>query len=576
MAKSRAGRIFISYRRQETAWPARQLYEVLTAKFGVGKVFKDVDDIKPGEDFDERIRGAVGACDVLLALIGPQWSSVTDEYGRRRLEDPDDFVRLEIETALGRDDVRVIPILVDGAQMPRPYDLPQTLLPLVKRQAIQLSPMSFDTTRLVKMVQDSLAELRTRQPPPVRRGPQSAPPAGAPMGRVPGGPGQAGGQSQAGGQAAGPPGSGAHAGYAAGRPPGRPPIGPRPPPAGRPPGAGRRSAVPLLAIGAGSLAVLVVAALLTFFVILPSTSGQGAAALRPTTGPTSANPAPTPVNTSPGPSSSPSPGVTQLSGVTPTPGGTPTPGSPSPAPTKDGPAVLAHRGGYEQYPLETLPALTSAAVGGYAIETDIRWTRDGVAVIVHDDSATKGLTCSRPVKVSKVTWKDLRKTCQSYADKKHKLKRYPITTYAAAMEALAAVPDTWVYAEVKVDQTAKQTKQFVRVIRDNGMSSHTVVTSFIPGHLATMRKAAPDLRRMLFVSNKAVPASTLKSQHLWGVAVEIHIATKSYVQQLHAAGLTVVVWIANEERAWKQAQSLGADKVLTDNPAGYTRWLAKQ
>ena len=566
MAKSRAGRIFISYRRQETAWPARQLYEVLTAKFGVDKVFKDVDDIKPGEDFDERIRGAVGACDVLLALIGPQWSTVTDEYGRRRLEDPDDFVRLEIETALGRDDVRVIPILVDGAQMPRPYDLPQTLLPLTKRQAIQLSPMSFDTTRLVKMVQDSLAELRARQaPPPVRRGTQSAPPAGAtPRGAQPGSPGQGGGRPPA------PPGWGGRAANPAGRPPGRLPV--RPVSAG----PGRRSAAPLLAIGAGSLAVLVVAALLTFFVILPRASGLGAAALRPSTGPTSGSPAPSPMSTSPGPGGTPSPAVTPLSGVTPTPTTTPTPGSPTSAPTKDGPAVLAHRGGYEQYPLETLPALTSAAVNGFAIETDIRWTRDGVAVIVHDDAATKGLQCSRPVKVSKVSWKDLRRTCESYPDKMHKGRRYPITTYAAAMEAMAAVPGTWVYAEVKVDQTAKQTREFVGVIRDNGMSSRTIVTSFDPSHLATMRRAAPDLRRMLFISNKTVPASTLKSAHLWGVAVDTNIATKTYIQQLHAAGLTVIVWLVNEERSWKQAQSLGADKVLTDNPAGYTRWLARQ
>jgi glycerophosphoryl diester phosphodiesterase len=566
MAKSRAGRIFISYRRQETAWPARQLYEVLTAKFGVDKVFKDVDDIKPGEDFDERIRGAVGACDVLLALIGPQWSTVTDEYGRRRLEDPDDFVRLEIETALGRDDVRVIPILVDGAQMPRPYDLPQTLLPLVKRQAIQLSPMSFDTTRLVKMVQDSLAELRARPAPPPPRPQQGAAPGpgyGVPPGVRP--PRRAGRGVRAPGRPPLPGGPVANAGVRpAGATAGRP----------GPPGPGRRSAAPLLAIGIGSLAVLVVAALLTFFVILPGTSGLGAAALRPSTGPTSAFSAPTPISASPGTGGTPTGGGTPLSGVTPTPGAT-TSTTPPPT-TKDGPAVLAHRGGWEQYPLETLQALTSAAVGGFAIETDIRWTRDGVAVIVHDEAATKGLQCSRSVKVSKVTWKDLRKTCQSYPDKMHKGKRYPITTYAAAVEAMAAVPNTWVYAEVKVDQTAKQTREFVRVIRDNGMSSHTVVTSFEPSHLAAMRKAAPDLRRMLFISNKAVPVSTLKAEHLWGVAVDTHIATKSYLQQLHAAGLTVILWIVDEERSWKQARTLGADKVLTDNPAAYTRWLAKQ
>ena len=73
MEKGEAGRVFISYRRQETAWPARQLYDVLVAELGADRVFKDVDNIEPGDDFVERIQSAVGSCQVLLALIGPQW-----------------------------------------------------------------------------------------------------------------------------------------------------------------------------------------------------------------------------------------------------------------------------------------------------------------------------------------------------------------------------------------------------------------------------------------------------------------------------------------------------------------------
>ncbi|MFT3862317.1 toll/interleukin-1 receptor domain-containing protein [Micropruina sp.] len=92
----------ISYRRGETAWPARQLYEVLVARFGAGSVFKDVDAIEPGEDFVERITEAVAGCDVLLALIGPHWLTMTDATGARRLDDPDDFVRLELAAALTR------------------------------------------------------------------------------------------------------------------------------------------------------------------------------------------------------------------------------------------------------------------------------------------------------------------------------------------------------------------------------------------------------------------------------------------------------------------------------------------
>ena len=107
--------------------PARQLYEVLVAELGADRVFKDVDDIEPGDDFVERIQSAVGSCQVLLALIGPQWLTVTDANQVRRIDDPEDFVRLEVETALNRDDVRVIPILVDNAKMPTPQELPTGL-----------------------------------------------------------------------------------------------------------------------------------------------------------------------------------------------------------------------------------------------------------------------------------------------------------------------------------------------------------------------------------------------------------------------------------------------------------------
>ena len=107
------GRIFISYRRQETAYPAGWLYDRLAGRFGRGQVFKDVDSIQLGDDFVEVITRAVGSCDVLLALIGERWLTISDEHGGHCLDDPNDFVRLEIEAALTRK-VRVIPILVDG------------------------------------------------------------------------------------------------------------------------------------------------------------------------------------------------------------------------------------------------------------------------------------------------------------------------------------------------------------------------------------------------------------------------------------------------------------------------------
>jgi hypothetical protein len=156
------GRIFISYRRDETAYPAGWLYDRLAEHYGGGQVFKDVDSIELGDDFVEVITSAVGSCDVLLALVGEQWSTTTDARGRRRLDDPDDFVRLEIEAALTRH-VRVIPILVDGATMPRADELPPSLAGLVRRQALELSParFDFDTGRLLKVLDRTLAEVRT-------------------------------------------------------------------------------------------------------------------------------------------------------------------------------------------------------------------------------------------------------------------------------------------------------------------------------------------------------------------------------------------------------------------------------
>jgi hypothetical protein len=156
------GRIFISYRREETAYPAGWLYDRLAERFGPGQVFKDVDSIQLGDDFVQVITGAVGSCDVVLALIGSHWLSATDQHGRRRLDDPDDFVRLEIEAALSRG-VRVIPILVDGARMPTAEQLPDSLAKLVRRQALELSPARFDSDlgRLLKVLEATLAATRT-------------------------------------------------------------------------------------------------------------------------------------------------------------------------------------------------------------------------------------------------------------------------------------------------------------------------------------------------------------------------------------------------------------------------------
>jgi sugar lactone lactonase YvrE len=153
-----SGRIFISYRRAETAYSAGWLYERLADRFGGDKIFKDIDSIELGDDFVEVVSSAVASCDVLLALVGDQWLTITDEEGKRRLDDPADLVRVEIEAALARD-VRVIPVLVDGAAMPRADELPASLADMVRRQALELSPnrFDFDTGRLLRALDRTLA-----------------------------------------------------------------------------------------------------------------------------------------------------------------------------------------------------------------------------------------------------------------------------------------------------------------------------------------------------------------------------------------------------------------------------------
>lgn len=132
------GAVFISYRRLDAPGYAGRLYDALAARLGDQRVFMDVGAIEPGAVFGEQIDKAIGSCDVLLAVIGPQWTTVTDAHGRRRLDDPGDFVALEVGTALRRD-VKVIPVLVDGARMPIPDELPPALATLGRRQAIELS-----------------------------------------------------------------------------------------------------------------------------------------------------------------------------------------------------------------------------------------------------------------------------------------------------------------------------------------------------------------------------------------------------------------------------------------------------
>ncbi len=131
--------IFISYRRSDSADIAGRIYDRLVDRFGRNPIFKDVDSIPLGSDFKEYIDRVVGECKVLLAIIGDRWLDARDASGKKRLEDPLDFVRTEIESALERN-ILVIPLLVRSAEMPHEEQLPSRLRKLASRNGISIRP----------------------------------------------------------------------------------------------------------------------------------------------------------------------------------------------------------------------------------------------------------------------------------------------------------------------------------------------------------------------------------------------------------------------------------------------------
>jgi hypothetical protein len=152
-------KIFLSYRRDDTAGHSGRLRDALAERFGPERVFMDLESIGAGEDFVEVVKKAVDATGVVVVVIGRQWLSASDKKGNRRLDNPDDFVRLEVETALGRG-VRVIPALVQGAEMPGEDALPESLSKLARRNAIEISDArwAFDVERLADAIEEALAQ----------------------------------------------------------------------------------------------------------------------------------------------------------------------------------------------------------------------------------------------------------------------------------------------------------------------------------------------------------------------------------------------------------------------------------
>jgi len=160
------GGIFICYRREEAAALAGRLFDHLSARYGADRVFMDVDSIAFGVDFTRAVAKALSGCDILLALIGGRWLAITDGKGRKRIDNPSDLLRLEIEAALQRD-IKVVPVLVDGAVVPYAKDLPPSLQPLTRRQALELRNTSFrsDLSRLMAAIDKEIGAEQGRSVP---------------------------------------------------------------------------------------------------------------------------------------------------------------------------------------------------------------------------------------------------------------------------------------------------------------------------------------------------------------------------------------------------------------------------
>jgi hypothetical protein len=156
-----ADKIFINYRRDDSISTSGRLHDRLAQAFGRKNLFMDVDHIPAGVDFVEYLNSQVATCDVFLAIIGPNWLHAKDDDGRRRFENPDDFVTIEIAAALARN-IRVIPVLVDGARTPKADKLPDSIKPLVRRNAVEVRNTHFgrDAEALVDKVREALQNAR--------------------------------------------------------------------------------------------------------------------------------------------------------------------------------------------------------------------------------------------------------------------------------------------------------------------------------------------------------------------------------------------------------------------------------
>ena len=130
--------VFICYRRENSSWVAGRIYDRLSQKFGRDVIFKDIDSIPLGINFKQHIESVVQQCSVVLVIVYHRWMGESAESGKSRIDDPNDFVRIEIESALSRE-IPIIPLFIEDAVIPSENDLPETMKGLVARHGMKVN-----------------------------------------------------------------------------------------------------------------------------------------------------------------------------------------------------------------------------------------------------------------------------------------------------------------------------------------------------------------------------------------------------------------------------------------------------
>jgi len=151
-------RIFISYRRGDSKYVVDRIRDRLISAYDENTVFRDIESIPLGENFSDVLEQATSGCDVMLVVIGPLWAGITDAQGNKRLQDPKDFTRIEVESGLAHKEIVVIPVLVMNASMPPPQDIPESLADLLFRNATSVRndpDFNHDMQRLIEGINQS-------------------------------------------------------------------------------------------------------------------------------------------------------------------------------------------------------------------------------------------------------------------------------------------------------------------------------------------------------------------------------------------------------------------------------------